>query len=370
MTELTIDARLDALPNRVGIPFQGAEPNRTLGFAIGFQYLVLHGTPVGDVITMAKRQQRQINLDWSAKRWKQEHDRLARAETLERLTTENVTYDLSKYMALLPERFDGYLIRNSRRLGMEGLRQRHCVASYHGRISAGNCAIAAIFIDKTRWTVQLAVNSGADGDCLQVVAVKSRYNQQGGRTVWKQVHEMLDLAVDSTASELGAIGGEQEEERHYLDTLRAVLPLLRAAGISSVTVEFNGSGDSGTIEDCLYYHRVDGVETYINSRNDDAFDSKSIQVAVNARRIHWNQITRRFEPVDVGYSTLDEAINALAEDYIDSTDVDWYNNDGGYGNLEIDVVEGTVSLEVYSRYTETSVEYDERLDINTGDVID
>ena len=50
------------------------------------------------------------------------------------------------------------------------------------------------------------------------------------------------------------------------------------------------------------------------------------------------------------------------------TDIDWYN-DGGYGEIEIDVVEGTVRLNVNVRYVESSNEFSCERDIMTGEEV-
>lgn len=75
----------------------------------------------------------------------------------------------------LPKRFSGYLIRTSRRLGMEGLRQRHCVASYDSRLRKGDCAIVAVFADRQRWTVELRLTNDTETP-LRIDQIKTRYN--------------------------------------------------------------------------------------------------------------------------------------------------------------------------------------------------
>lgn len=67
--------------------------------------------------------------------------------------------------------------------------------------------------------------------------------------------------------------------------------------------------------------------------------------------------------------SVNDVIDALTYDYLEEVDVDWYNNDGGYGELIIDVSNGTVSLEVNQRYTESNTEYSMEHDIETGKAI-
>lgn len=139
-----VQKRLDRLPAKLAAPFRqllaldhldeeslalildagdlAVDPSKLVGFAVGFAFLRFRGVPVHDVIRMSKAQGRPVNLSWSARRWKEQHDRLSRAEALARLAADNVSYDVSPFERRLPASFDGYLIRSSRRLGMERLR--------------------------------------------------------------------------------------------------------------------------------------------------------------------------------------------------------------------------------------------------------
>jgi hypothetical protein len=56
-------------------------------------------------------------------------------------------------------------------------------------------------------------------------------------------------------------------------------------------------------------------------------------------------------------SSAQNALEALTYDYLEETGVDWYNGDGGFGTLEIDVEAGTVRLNVDVRYTESATQF-------------
>ncbi len=369
-------ARLNCLPYKVSMPFQkllttglldevtvsvvldageldknaSNHPAKLLAFAAGFLYLESKNVPVRDAIRMAKTQARRVNIDWSAKRWQEEHDRLSRAETLARLAGENIRYDLSKYEALLP-RFNGYLIRSSRRLGMEGLRQRHCVANRHARIMAGYCAIGSVFVDHLRWTVEITLTGDSEVP-LRISEIKTRFNQAPSSVTRESIHDLLGIKLTKT----GAVAGHVEEgARHYLENLRRVLPILREHGLGSVTVEFDGYGDSGSIA-AIHY-------------DVDAFDDSAIQIEVR-------DVESNFQPgqgwvrtqIDK-QTTLHDAIEAVTYDYLTETGVDWYNNDGGFGELIINVDDGSVSLEVSTRFTESQLTYGKTLNIETEEEI-
>ena len=51
------------------------------------------------------------------------------------------------------------------------------------------------------------------------------------------------------------------------------------------------------------------------------------------------------------------------DDWLTTTDVDWYNGDGGYGECEINVAAGTISLDVNVRITESDNAYWHEYDV-------
>lgn len=366
-----IAARLDALPRKVALPLRellgvGQLSNETLetvldaaelagsqtkvlGFAVGYLHLQSQGVPVKDVIQMARRQKRHIRLDWSARRWQEEHDRLSRAETLIRLGEANVRYELSDIVACLPARFRGYLIRSSRRLGMEGLRQRHCVASYHAQIQSGYCAICTVFIDRQRWTAQLA-RTGDPKAPLRIAQIRSRFNKVPTREISDAIHLELGIEPERTRGPMPL--DAEGQPRTYMENLRRILPVLREHQIKHVTVSFDGCGDSGSIEDVTF-----------GQANIDA-TALMVEVEIASRVLQNDKwITNRLlEPRD-----LQRAIEAVTNDYLEETDVDWYNGDGGFGELNIDVEAGTVSLEVSVRCTESSTQFSATRDIASGE---
>lgn len=352
-----LEKRLDALPRKVAQPLRqlfavghlnedvlstildagecAGDRARLLGFAAGYLHLRSQHIPVHDVIRMAKEQGRRINLGWSAKRWSAEHDRLSRAEALARLAKENVSYDLSKYDALVPAEMKGKLIRTSRRLGMEGLRQRHCVASYDGRIKAGHCAIASVIADRQRWTVQL-VATGNSETPLRIDQIKTRHNGLPSGKVRDCVHKMF--GVDPARKPARQMA-DDPAERTYMDTLRRLLPVLEQNGVNRVTVSFDGYGDDGSIDGIWY----DSAEE---------FDGRAVNVEHEEVTRHFNDgqwITER-EHVN---ASVTKAIDELTYDYLEETGVDWVNDEGGFGELVIDVVRGTVALDVNVRTVES-----------------
>lgn len=370
----TIENRLSRLPSKVSLPFRQllragqvsedtvhsvldageitGDTAKLIGFAVGFLHLCAQGVPVHDVIRMAKHQNRRVNLAWGAKRWKEEHDRLSRAEALDSMAKENVRYDLSKYEKHLPKRFSGYLIRTSRRLGMEGLRQRHCVASYDSRLRSGTCAIAAMLIDGQRWTVELELTKDAAAP-LQIVQIKTLFNGLPPASVRQKIHEALGIDMKKLSASSYPVAAQNYL---YMENLRLILPVLREQGIQTVTVSFDGGGDSGSIDNV-------------------AFTPHENEEAVKALPVEYMGTSSSFEEgrwqreAVLQQSTLHEAIEELTNDYLEETGVDWYNDAGGFGELVIDVQQGTVSLVVDVRHTNSTTEYSAERDIETGEDI-
>lgn len=323
-----------------------------LGFAVAYSGMLANSAPIRDTIRMAREQDRKIRMSWSPKRWQTEHDRFSRAETLIRLSNQDTKYDVSVFDELLPSKYPGYLIRNSRRLGMEGLRQRHCIASYHDGLAAGRYAIAVVFIDRVRWTVQLKAAANQDSP-IRISQVKTRRNRSADPDTISRIRSVLGIPepVRGTSTASTNRSG-RVTPRLYLQNLRLLLPVLLEQGVSQVDVVFDGSGDSGSIES------VD----FENGPPDVATISVRILKAVSIfEEDHW---INRTEEVDVD---LEDAVRVLTDDYLDETDVDWYNDEGGYGSLCIQPGEGTVYLDVNTRITESVGVFNETKEIATGD---
>lgn len=340
LSESCLDVLLDAAE-------LSGDRSRLLGFAAGYLHMTREGVPVQDVIRMAKSQKRRINLAWSPARWRAEHDKLSRAETLTRLQVASVTYDLAAYEDTLPASAHKSLIRCSKRLGLEGLRQRHCVASYHDKIASGACAIASLIVDRQRWTVQLELTQDT-GAPVAITQIKTRHNGIAPPDVRLRIHELMQIPLPRQATLSTSVPNYV-----YLDNLRRVLPLLEQHGVESVNVTFSGSGDSGAIDDVYY----------------------APQIAASVRTIPVEQVTLNLDFDRIWRTTtasetvsLDQAIMNITDNYLAETGVNWYDNDGGYGELAIDVAGRSVSLDVNVNYTQSTNEFCETKNIDTGNV--
>ena len=107
---------------------------------------------------------------------------------------------------------------------------------------------------------------------------------------------------------------------------------LAAAGIETVTVIFDGYGDSGQIE------RID-VEP-----GEGAIPLPSGRIEI--LRTTW-------ESPEIERQTLNvqEAIETLVYDFLRQTHSGWEIDDGAYGEFVFDVAERTIKLDYNERYT-------------------
>lgn len=96
-----------------------------------------------------------------------------------------------------------------------------------------------------------------------------------------------------------------------------VLIVLKDKGVSTMTVDFNGGGDSGEIEDITF---------------------KDIKGDI-------------IDITDIGGTLYDQATE-VAYCMLEGIE-DWWNNEGGYGTLLVDLEEGSYEIEVNIRITDT-----------------
>ena len=164
-----------------------------VGFAAGAMGLKAQHVPVADTVAMAKKLGRTIRLDWSPRRWREEHDRMAKAVTLRQFSEKNVDYDVEFYANALPPDYPGYIIRNSLRLATVGWYQRHCVASYHPQCVSGSSAFVCVFVDHTRWTVELKKTANSASP-IRISQIRTTDNRGPDTPTEKKIYEHLGIS--------------------------------------------------------------------------------------------------------------------------------------------------------------------------------
>ena len=114
----------------------------------------------------------------------------------------------------------------------------------------------------------------------------------------------------------------------------AVFDVLAHAGITLVTVGFDGCGDSGQIE-------------RIEAHSGDApaeLPSDQVELAESAG------ISREIKQAPFA---LSDAIEKVAYDFLEETHAGWEINDGAYGEFTFDVKSRTITLAYNERHMES-----------------
>lgn len=109
-----------------------------------------------------------------------------------------------------------------------------------------------------------------------------------------------------------------------------LLAFLKQHGVAHVIVEYDGAGDSGQTE-AITAHNASREEV-------------SLTVEVAWPLIPW------CDPV----LTLRDAVDEFAWLILNRNHGGFYNNEGGYGELRIDVENGTAVLDHYDRFMDTT----------------
>ncbi len=214
--------RVEALPRKVALPLRhlvdvgqikprlletvldagelAGNTQHLLGFAAGIASLEMQKVPASDTIKMAKENGTAIKLDWSPRRWHEEHEKLSRLMTYRKLRADNVNYDVSPFVELLPEKFPGYVVSSRRRLATIAHAQRNCLASYETGIMHGDLAIVCVILDNTRWSVEVR-KTGMKAAPLRINQIKTTDNESPTVAEKARIHELLGVRTDVLASE-------------------------------------------------------------------------------------------------------------------------------------------------------------------------
>lgn len=116
--------------------------------------------------------------------------------------------------------------------------------------------------------------------------------------------------------------------------LRRIWGQLERAGITAVTVEFDGAGDDGQM----------GTITATGATG---------TIAINESTLDEDETTRTTgNEINEGPRSLESAIEDACYAVLEHLHDGWENNDGAYGEFTLDVVSRALKLEYNSRYTE------------------
>ncbi|MDQ2861955.1 MAG: hypothetical protein M3T55_14805 [Pseudomonadota bacterium] len=142
---------------------------------------------------------------------------------------------------------------------------------------------------------------------------------------------MTDIPVTPTVTSEFSLDHQQARDRDRLaDEVRpankaAVFDPLAAAGVTTVVVLFDGSGDSG---------QIDSIDAHAA---DTAAELPAVDVEIASPAWDGSGVERRT-------CRLRVAIEALAYDFLEETHGGWEDNEGAYGEFTFDVAHRTIAL--------------------------
>ena len=122
-----------------------------------------------------------------------------------------------------------------------------------------------------------------------------------------------------------------------------LMNMLKVLGGHKAVVEFQGGGDSGEIHNAVLY-----------DQNNKEIDCTGITFDWHSQSDTFNDVVwdthSKFGPVPV----LD-ILRDVTEQMLENEGLDWYNNDGGQGELQIDLTQSppAIVLNVGINYTQT-----------------
>ena len=111
---------------------------------------------------------------------------------------------------------------------------------------------------------------------------------------------------------------------------------LTAAGITHVTVTFDGAGDSGQIESIGAW------------AGDKAVDFPAVEIPYAA--LTWDK-----PEIEMRQLSLEDVVEQLAYDFLADTHGGWETNDGAYGEFCFDAAARSIHLEFNERFTSSEL---------------
>ena len=114
-----------------------------------------------------------------------------------------------------------------------------------------------------------------------------------------------------------------------------IFDALAAAGLTQVTVEFDGAGDSGQIDEITAYA-----------------DKLPTELPLTSLTLH-QAAQNKGDPKTTNVN-LRIAIETLCYDYLSQTHDGWENNDGASGTFEFDVLDRSIHLDFHERFMDVN----------------
>lgn len=143
--------------------------------------------------------------------------------------------------------------------------------------------------------------------------------------------------------------GHQNARERIEKNKHPVFDALDAKGVRHVSVRFDGSGDSGGVEEIdISYVKESFKETDKSKANllDTKISGVNVLECTMFSPEGWQ------EKISSNPISLQEGIGSIVYDALKATHEGWENNDGAYGHVELDCASRSISMEYYERSTE------------------
>ena len=163
----------------------------------------------------------------------------------------------------------------------------------------------------------------------------------------------MSKAKSKSLSIMEMIAEAKKKHKDDADRNKAiVLGVLKALQIREVEVDFDGSGDSGQINDVLY---VRGVGKKDGESNEE-LDNTEIEGAEVVHSTEWDG--GKEEWVKMKQATLRDLIEELCYDLLEANHGGWEINEGSFGKFRLVVKDDKIDLTFHERIesVETSEE--------------
>lgn len=123
-----------------------------------------------------------------------------------------------------------------------------------------------------------------------------------------------------------------------------LLTTLKTLGVTEVEVEFNGGGDSGGIEAVTFM--VGGH--WVNDLPNKLVWPRHWQ-QFNPDTLEWEEFSEN------DAKPIKDIVEQIVYDALEATNIDYVNNDGGYGTFSVDLTANPprIGMSVHVRRTET-----------------
>lgn len=156
-----------------------------------------------------------------------------------------------------------------------------------------------------------------------------------------QPEPALAAPMPPVAVDFASIFAAQAERAAKIDALRPankerLFDGLTTAGITHVTVTFDGYGDSGQIDSIAAWAGETAVE----------FPAVEISYAA----LTWDK-----PEVEMRSLSLEDVVEQLAYDFLSDTHGGWENDDGAYGEFCFDAAARSIHLEFNERFTSSEL---------------